>query len=76
MTREQLTTDIIDSLNAVQQLDHEDGFEPLFDPAEFARLHPRPLIDDFRLEEDALLDWGRRCSIIRKSIDERADRLG
>ena len=76
MTREQLTSDIIDSLNAVQELDHEEENEPLFDPAEFNRANPTPSIEDFRLDEDALLDWGRRCSIIRQTIDERADRLG
>ena len=76
VTREQLTSDIIDSLNAVQELDHDEEIVPLFDPAEFIRANPAPSIEDFRLDEDALLDWGRRCSIVRQSIDERADRLG
>ena len=60
----------------MQELDHNEDIEPLFDPAEFARANPTPSMEDFRLEEDALLDWGRRCSNIRQSIDERADRLG
>ena len=60
----------------MQVLDHDDGSEPLFDPAKFASNNPTASIDDFRLDEDALLDWGRRCSAIRQSINERADRLG
>ena len=65
INREPLTSDIIESLNAVQELDNPVGRDLLFDPVEFYRRNPNPELVDFQLPKAELEEWGIRVTAVR-----------
>ena len=66
INREQLTPDIIESLNAVQELDGAGGQEVLFDPHQFYKRNPNLERADFELSKAELEDWGVRVAALRE----------
>ncbi len=55
----------------MQMLDVEDlpEWKPLFDPQHFQQEHQQPLLKDWQLEQDDLLQLAGQVSEVRRMID-------
>ena len=63
--------DEIDELGAIISLDHR----IYFDPRAFAADNQAPTTEEFELDENAIRDWGVRCSRLRLRIKEESKSL-
>ena len=75
VAREPMASDVVEALEAIQALEDQPDWKPLFYPAAFVRSHLELKTTDFMLEVDVLRAWGRRATIVRKNIDQRVEGL-
>ena len=74
--RYELTTDVVESVSAVQDMDEQIDKQPLFEPRSFVHQHGPLQSDSYKLSSEELRNWAEKGSTIRMKFDKKADILG
>ena len=75
ISRKPIVDHIIEALSAIQQMEEQPDWDPLFDPSMFVRSNSELVTADYEMNEEDLRAWCVRGVKIRKSIDQRVEDL-
>ena len=75
ISRKPIVNHIIEALSAIQQLEEQPDWEPLFDPFMFVRSNDELVTSNYEMNEEELRICCVRGINIRKSINQRVEDL-